>query len=463
MYQTVRKWLKNNFLRVKKWAYRILIIIAVIVSNTILNIGSVRYYPDLLNFIMQPLENLKYDIDNYRYTLSTIIQGISTIYALVISSSLIFMQMYRDNTSIKSYELFPKKKLYCFMIFTPVIICVDIFLLMTLPHEIAGYYNILNLMIIFNAIVFIFTGLFIISFINWLNPERLIKDILIKAQKTKNIEELRKLITSLTEIIISSLKAGAINIAMYALQETYPILIDLSNKNGLRYAGNKESESDHPLCILVDSISKIILTIGEEIKNNDYNELIFQIITDSFICYYNSSNSSLLQWKHLGESIRKSVSIVLKEYIERRLYKQVKKFLKSIIEPLLKSSSKNVNLTLSIINDILLLIYEIPKAEFVLILLNQSKLSLNEIEYENKFNDENDGQINFNNIKNIIVPEVIGLIESHLQLFENESKDEIEKIKDLINELKSMIDMDSRRRQQGETSGPEVDVNLGVG
>lgn len=212
-----------------------------------------------------------YNIENYRYLFSALIQVIGSILALVVSSILIGMQLLHTKSS-RMISYFPKELYIQFSMATLFTIAIDIIALLCLESDLPLIVKIvLPWVAVFNLLVLFMTITLINSLVFLISPRTQIAQLIVESQKASTSEEWSEILYAFEEIFCSGIKSGeGGNVAVYQ-QSILMIINSMENRQGtdhideLQYPlRNLPGICGHLIAILLDNeMSSYLFRFGD--------------------------------------------------------------------------------------------------------------------------------------------------------------------------------------------------------
>ena len=149
---------------------------------------------ELLNIINK---HFTYDIDNYRYIYSSLLQIIAGIFAFIASSTLVAYQFLTSFYPI-STQYYPKKLFISFLIVTLAVIVFDVFSIYILQSKITvSFRYVCDFLITLNIYPLALAFKYVLFVINSITPQNQLLKILENAKKAKNNKERLNIISLL--------------------------------------------------------------------------------------------------------------------------------------------------------------------------------------------------------------------------------------------------------------------------
>ncbi len=202
-----------------------------------------------------------YSIDNFRYTVSALLQSLAAVFAFIASSTILLMQLSGDS-SPSSLRFFPKNRLILLLVFLLIVIIFDVSILLFLQNQI----NIIYFVFILTIAALNILGLeaviyYVISIVNWLKPEKIFDTLKKKATVSHNDSDQVNIIASYEELIIKCINKGYchnVKSAFISFEEITDIFIQ--NWSTLN-SDELVEDPEHPICCIPGSIKRITLCL----------------------------------------------------------------------------------------------------------------------------------------------------------------------------------------------------------
>ena len=186
---------------------------------------------------------IPYNLENYRYLFSALIQVVGGILALVVSSILIAMQLL-NNKSSRMMKYFPKEQYMKFSISTLLIIALDVVALLALNQRISLILEILLPWIVVLNMLVLYVIISLINSLIYISSTRAqIAKLLIEAHKAASSDNWSEILYAFEEIFCSGIKNGeGGNISEY--QQCMLMILDTMEK---RHDTGNIKELQYPL------------------------------------------------------------------------------------------------------------------------------------------------------------------------------------------------------------------------
>ncbi|MGG0277300.1 hypothetical protein [Bacillus rhizoplanae] len=212
-------------------------------------------------FIAPKLPLFHYDIDNYRYTYSSVLQTIGALFAFIASSTILLLQLSGDN-SPKSLSFFPKIRFYLVMILLFIVLMVDGSILLFLPKDKISNLRLTinNVILVLNGVVVIYVITYVMSVINWLKPETTINMLVERAKKSSTNEERLEIIFSLEELAIKAIQRGYSS-TLNSITNAYSDVVGIYFKINPDLNKNSNRGINNPIRKLPQSLTRIALNL----------------------------------------------------------------------------------------------------------------------------------------------------------------------------------------------------------
>jgi hypothetical protein len=219
------------------------------------------------------LSFLPYNIDNYRYIFSAALQSLAGIFAFIASSSLLMLQISGDNSPI-GLRYFPKAMFVLLMIVLLLFIAADGLVIVTLQQSISDIHLFsINLVIIYNIISIAMVIIYVISAIRWLQPEMMLKVLLVNAKRTKDNNARLEILLSLEELTLKAIEKGYSNTVDKCIDMFENIaIIYIEEKPYLNIVEGEYPDPDHPLRV----ISFAITRVAKKLCRNGLDDIMYR-------------------------------------------------------------------------------------------------------------------------------------------------------------------------------------------
>ncbi|MFA9466061.1 MAG: hypothetical protein ACERKN_17415 [Velocimicrobium sp.] len=237
---------------------KIEIIIPVLVSINFVLIFLTWFYG---NSIVQ------YNLDNYRYIYSALLQVVGSIFAFIASSTLVVLQLLHSNAP-NSARFFPEKIFSSFLIISLLVLVCDTVAILSLNSEVTFLKQfIFNWLIIINIYPIFFAFIYTLYVIRYLSPKNQVEQIIRLAKKAKSNNERSIIIYSLEEMFLSAIKSGqGGNVRLY--QNTLTDIISIFTDVHVDLNVKSKYKPDHPLRIIPDIIERITSSMIDNDMSN---------------------------------------------------------------------------------------------------------------------------------------------------------------------------------------------------
>lgn len=214
-----------------------------------------------------PTSIVPYNLDNYRYIYSALLQVIGSIFAFIASSTLVVLQLLHSN-SPNSAKFFPKKIFSSFLIVSLVVLICDSIALINLSNDVSlSKQFILNWLIITNIYPVFCAFIYTLYVIRYLSPKGQVDHIIREATKVRNNTDRCIIVYSLEELFLTAIKGGqGGNIRLY--QDTLIQIIDIFTNTRTSLNAKSKYECDHPLRIIPDVIERITFSMIDNDMSN---------------------------------------------------------------------------------------------------------------------------------------------------------------------------------------------------
>lgn len=267
---------------------------------------------------------LMYEIDNYRYVLSALIQSLATILALIISSTIILFQLTRDN-SPKSINFFPTGELFLTLILIMLEISIDTLILLTLRSPISSKVFIMIVVVSVANLLTIFTILkYIVKIKDWLKPDNTLNNLLRNVSSIDESEKFIEIIRSIEELALSSINKGYSTTVTAIFKAYYDLSNMIVKKFDFKYE-NMESWSDNPLIVLPESLTNVCINLC---NSNMYNLIFRAVNVFKPLIYWKSPLSDAAGKRIFYDSIIESFISIVKEYYRNARNENLMKFIR---------------------------------------------------------------------------------------------------------------------------------------
>lgn len=225
---------------------------------------------------------VKYDLDNYRYIYSALLQVVGSLFAFIASSTLVVLQLLHS-IAPNSARFYPKNIFSFFLVTNIIVLIGDASVILFLEPTVKPLKQIiLNLVITLNIYPLLFAFLYIYRVIRYLTPNYLAAHIIRQAKNAKTNYERRCIVYSLEEMILTSIKAGqGGNVCLY--QDVFWEIISIFTNTRTELNSQSKFDPYHPLRIIPDIIERVASSLIDNGMNNllHYNGHILRHLSGS--------------------------------------------------------------------------------------------------------------------------------------------------------------------------------------
>jgi len=204
-------------------------------KSTLKNLGVLAGFYVVLFILMTISEHcnillIPYDAENYRYVLSALIQSVAGLAALMISSTLIAIQL-MHNQSQRSMDLFPTNIFIGFFVSIIITIIWDTVALFNLKKAVAFNTQVnLTYAIYMNIIPFLITLIYFFEVKRVTTVKYMGDKLAISAVSCKSFEDATNLILTLEEMIFTAIKSSSVDSIGHLQDNFVKVTKILSNK-----------------------------------------------------------------------------------------------------------------------------------------------------------------------------------------------------------------------------------------
>ncbi|MDK2814029.1 MAG: hypothetical protein PWQ08_1284 [Clostridiales bacterium] len=225
---------------------------------------------------------INYNLDNYRYVFSALLQVIGSIFAFIASSTLVVLQLLHS-AAPNGARFYSKKVFSSFLVVNVIVLFCDTAAILWLEPTVTSLKQIvLNLLITINVYPVFLAFLYIFYVIQYLTPEYQVKHIIREAKHANNNNERRSIVLSLEEMFLTSIKSGqGGNVRLY--QNAFSEIISIFTNTKTKLNSRSKFEPDHPLRLIPDIMERITASLIDNDMNNllHYNGHILRELSGS--------------------------------------------------------------------------------------------------------------------------------------------------------------------------------------
>ncbi|MGE5404684.1 MAG: hypothetical protein ACM3PP_07075 [Candidatus Saccharibacteria bacterium] len=227
----------------------------------ILSIGATVYLPAH-----------SYNVDNYRYLISSVLQAMAAIFALTATVTILIFQVAHEN-SPQSLVFYPRKRHTITMVAFLALMFIDGILLAWLPPRQPGVilYKAMDVLLMLNAVAVIQVILNVGTIMRQLQPEETVKEIVEQAAKASTNEERWYVVQSLEELAVSMISKHRISVVRPILKAYADIMITFTQTRIDLNAGII-NDINHPVREIPKSFWRVVVSLlHADIDNMMYN------------------------------------------------------------------------------------------------------------------------------------------------------------------------------------------------
>ncbi|MGE5418224.1 MAG: hypothetical protein ACM3UZ_15910 [Acidobacteriota bacterium] len=220
--------------------------------------------------IYMPIHN--YDIDNYRYLISSVLQAMAAIFALTATVTILIFQVAHEN-SPQSLVFYPRKRHTITMVAFLALMFIDGILLAWLPLRPPGilWQKTIDILLVLNAMAIIQVILNVGTIMRQLQPEETVKEIFDQAAKASTNEERWYVVQSLEELAVSMISKHRISVVRPILKAYADIIITFTQSRLELNAGIID-DINHPVREIPKSFWRVVVSLlHADIDNMMYN------------------------------------------------------------------------------------------------------------------------------------------------------------------------------------------------
>lgn len=207
-----------------------------------------------LAWMSKPLTS--YDVDNFRYVFSALLQVVGGLFAFIASSTLVVLQLLHTNAP-HSARFYPKKVFTLFLVENVLVLILDTMSILMLETETSPWRQVLlEYAMTFNLYPMVLAFVYIYYVIRYLTPEYQASHILRQAERAKDNEERCLVLYSLEEMMLTSIQAGqGGNVRLY--QNAFSDLVAIYAHTKEELNAGSQLEPENPLRLIPDVIERI--------------------------------------------------------------------------------------------------------------------------------------------------------------------------------------------------------------
>lgn len=199
-----------------------------------------------------------YNIDNYRYLISALMQIVGTIFAFILSGTLIVLQTLKNDTP-NSLDLFPQRIILLFSISCFINLVYDTFVLIMLKENISvSDYAVFSGAVFSNFLSIASAYLSAKFILQLLSPNYQAKYFIEQAKKADNNERRKRIIFATEEMLSLSVKKGHAGAAR-SYQKTLDEVLEVYGSEKTELNRDFKMDPENPIRMIPNSVERLTL------------------------------------------------------------------------------------------------------------------------------------------------------------------------------------------------------------